>query len=77
MNDPGIDQTELKKQTLAKVGVFDNPEKLVLPPNPAGQAMGGTPTAPGGMASPVDISNRLNSVENRSEPEPAGNLVGI
>ena len=77
MNDPGIDQAELKKQTLSKMGVFDNPEKLVLPPNPAGQGMGGPSTAPGGAASPMDITNRMDSVANRSEPEAAGNMVGI
>ena len=78
MNDPGIDHAELKRQTLAKMGVFDNPDKLVLPPNPGGTPSGmAEPAAPGGMASPMDIGNRINSVANRSEPEPAGNLVGI
>ena len=76
MNDPGVDQAELKRQTLAKMGVYDSPEKLVLPPNPGGQLMPGEPTAVGGMASPMDIRNRMDSVANRSEPEPAG-MVGI
>jgi hypothetical protein len=76
MNDPGVDQAELKRQTLAKMGVYDSPEKLVLPPNPGGQPMPGEPTAIGGMASPMDIGNRMDSVANRSEPEPAG-MVGI
>lgn len=76
MNDPGVDQAELKRQTLAKMGTFDDPEKLVLPPNPGGQPMPGDPTAVGGMASPMDIGNRMDSVAGRSEPEPAG-MVGI
>jgi len=38
--------------------------------------MPGEPTAVGGMASPMDIGNRMDSVANRSEPEPAG-MVGI
>jgi hypothetical protein len=73
-NNPAWDQYELNRQAAMVADVLPEADKALLPPQNqmmqmAGMA-GGEAARPGGMASAQDLNQQIDSVANRSAPEP-------